>query len=58
MCERCAVSLRPDAAAFLCSYECTFCPDRTGAMAADRPDRGGGPVRRPRRATADRPDGS
>ncbi|WP_407914409.1 DUF1272 domain-containing protein [Kitasatospora sp. NE20-6] len=58
ICERCAVSLRPDAAAFLCSYECTFCPDCTGAMAATCPNCGGELVRRPRRATADRPDGS
>jgi uncharacterized protein len=31
-CERCSASLAPDGAAFICSYECTFCPDCASDM--------------------------
>lgn len=50
-CETCAAPLALDAVAFICSYECTFCP----ACAAGRhggacPNCGGELVARPRRA--------
>ncbi|MFC9329895.1 DUF1272 domain-containing protein [Kitasatospora sp. NPDC057015] len=50
-CERCEVSLTPGGAAFLCSYECTSCPECTEAMAGTCPDCGGELVARPRRTT-------
>ncbi|KJK57259.1 DUF1272 domain-containing protein [Saccharothrix sp. ST-888] len=53
ICERCEVSLTSQAAAFICSFECTFCPDCTEAMSAGCPNCGGELVARPRRA-ADR----
>ncbi|MEU4596165.1 DUF1272 domain-containing protein [Nocardia sp. NPDC023988] len=49
-CETCAAPLRDDAEAFICSYECTYCP----ACTADHgvcPNCAGELVRRPRRAT-------
>ncbi|MCA1707313.1 MAG: DUF1272 domain-containing protein [Actinobacteria bacterium] len=39
-CERCHDQLAPDASAFICSYECTFCPNCAGEL-----------VPRPRRVT-------
>ncbi|GAA0698105.1 DUF1272 domain-containing protein [Kitasatospora atroaurantiaca] len=51
ICERCEVSLTPEAPAFICSYECTFCPDCTSAMTATCPNCGGELVARPRRTT-------
>ncbi|MFE5587677.1 DUF1272 domain-containing protein [Kitasatospora sp. NPDC056531] len=48
-CERCAVSLTADGPASICSYECTFCPDCTEAMAANCPNCSGELVARPRR---------
>jgi hypothetical protein len=48
-CERCNEPLAPDGAAFICSYECTFCPGCTGAMDAVCPNCGGELVPRPRR---------
>ncbi|MEU8926763.1 DUF1272 domain-containing protein [Kitasatospora sp. NPDC048545] len=51
-CERCAVSLTGDGAASICSYECTFCPDCTRAMAGACPNCGGELVDRPRRKAA------
>ncbi|MGW6916789.1 DUF1272 domain-containing protein [Kitasatospora sp. NPDC054939] len=48
-CERCEVSLTPDGAASLCSYECTFCPACTEEMAGTCPNCGGELVPRPRR---------
>ncbi|MEV4612163.1 DUF1272 domain-containing protein [Kitasatospora sp. NPDC049258] len=52
ICERCEVSLKADAPAFICSYECTFCPECTAAMAATCPNCGGELLTRPRRVTA------
>ena len=48
-CERCGVGLAPDGDAFICSYECTFCP--ACAEEAERvcPNCGGELVARPRR---------
>lgn len=51
-CEKCSRSLGHAGAAFICSYECTFCPACTDAMAAVCPNCGGELVARPRRRTA------
>jgi uncharacterized protein len=48
-CERCAGFLGLHTAAFICTYECTFCPTCTEAMQAICPNCGGELVRRPRR---------
>ncbi|AUY49282.1 DUF1272 domain-containing protein [Streptomyces sp. CB01881] len=50
-CERCEVSLAVDGPAFICSFECSFCADCTGAMAATCPNCSGELVPRPRRKT-------
>jgi hypothetical protein len=49
-CERCDAALAADAAAVICSYECTFCPGCSEAMAARCPNCGGELVARPRRS--------
>ena len=41
-----------DGAAFICSYECTFCGDCSADMDHVCPNCGGELVRRPRRETA------
>jgi hypothetical protein len=51
-CERCDASLPMDAAARICSYECTFCPGCADQMAGRCPNCGGELVPRPRRANA------
>jgi len=51
-CERCEAALPHDAEAFICSYECTFCPACAAAMAAICPNCGGELVRRPVRPAA------
>jgi hypothetical protein len=49
-CERCAWPLTPDAdAAYICSYECTFCATCANALNGVCPNCGGELVRRPRR---------
>jgi uncharacterized protein len=48
-CERCGKATAADGAAFICSYECTFCPGCTQAMNAVCPNCGGELVPRPRR---------
>jgi hypothetical protein len=50
-CERCQAALAHDAAALICSYECTFCPACGKAMAATCPNCGGELVTRPRRTS-------
>lgn len=51
ICEKCeTVTLAQDAEAFICSYECTFCPACSAAMAGICPNCGGELVNRPRRA--------
>lgn len=50
-CEKCGAGLAHDGAAFICSYECTFCPDCTAAMERRCPNCGGELVARPRRDT-------
>lgn len=48
-CERCDVLLGPDSHAFICSYECTFCPTCSNAMQERCPNCGGELLQRPRR---------
>ena len=48
-CEKCQAPLAPDAEAYVCSYECTFCPACTAVMAGICPNCGGELLRRPRR---------
>ncbi len=50
-CEKCLVSLPADDLAFICSYECTFCPPCTVGMGQTCPNCGGELVRRPRRVS-------
>ena len=47
-CERCGRAVTREAEAFICIYECTFCPDCTTQMSAACPNCGGELVRRPR----------
>ena len=51
-CEKCERVLGLDAEAFVCSYECTFCPDCTSAMSAVCPNCRGELLKRPKRAKA------
>ena len=49
-CERCHAVLRPDAEAFICSNECTFCgPCTFGDLGQLCPNCGGELARRPKR---------
>ena len=48
-CEKCAAPLGWDAGAFICSFECTFCPDCSTEMSQLCPNCGGELVARPRR---------
>jgi len=48
-CERCDAALPADGEAFVCSYECTFCPRCAESMASVCPNCRGELVRRPRR---------
>jgi uncharacterized protein len=48
LCERCDAKLRPADVAYICSYECTFCPTCAAAL-AKCPNCGGELVERPRR---------
>ncbi len=49
VCEKCETSLPHGAKAYICSYECTFCPECAGAMNNICPNCGGELLRRPRR---------
>jgi uncharacterized protein len=51
-CERCGAALEHGSAAFICSYECTFCPSCASELDGGCPNCGGELVRRPRRNTA------
>jgi hypothetical protein len=48
-CEKCGGVLAERDVAYICAYECTFCPACAEAMAAICPNCGGELVRRPRR---------
>ncbi|MEP6822684.1 MAG: DUF1272 domain-containing protein [Chthoniobacterales bacterium] len=47
-CEKCGSKLEPHDPAYVCTFECTFCPDCTGKMESICPNCGGELVRRPR----------
>lgn len=49
-CEKCGTALVFDAAAMICSYECTFCPDCAAGAGNTCPNCGGELRARPRRA--------
>jgi uncharacterized protein len=49
-CERCQAALGHAGDARICSFECTFCPACSTAMAGVCPNCGGELVARPRRA--------
>ncbi|EGM76727.1 hypothetical protein Rhein_3194 [Rheinheimera sp. A13L] len=46
-CECCDTNLAPADEAYICSFECTFCPVCTNKMAGICPNCGGELVRRP-----------
>jgi hypothetical protein len=49
-CELCATGLDYSAEAYICSYECTYCPDCNAGLDSC-PNCGGETVLRPRRGT-------
>ncbi|HLK44113.1 MAG TPA: DUF1272 domain-containing protein [Thermoleophilia bacterium] len=52
-CERCQAPLPADGPAYICSYECTFCPSCTeGQLRRTCPNCSGELVARPRRVSA------
>jgi hypothetical protein len=51
-CEKCQATLGAGDDAFICSYECTFCPSRATRMSQRCPNCAGELVRRPRRSAA------
>ena len=51
-CEGCGCFLNPDSEAYVCSYECTFCPACFSRKQKSCPHCGGELVRRPRRQTS------
>ena len=53
-CQQCGVVLATSREAYICSHECTFCPDCTDGFDDACPNCGGELVRRPRRAADDR----
>ncbi len=50
-CERCEAELPASGEAFICSYECTFCPSCARELELVCPNCVGELVRRPRRVT-------
>jgi hypothetical protein len=48
-CEKCELALNGRAEAYICSFECTFCPPCTDAMQSRCPNCGGELLRRPKR---------
>lgn len=48
-CEKCSSTLTPTSEAYICTYECTFCPDCTTTMQHICPNCGGELVRRPKK---------
>ena len=47
-CERCHAQLEPQGAAYICSFECTFCQECVQALHGTCPNCGGKLVRRPK----------
>ena len=54
-CERCEAALVFEGAAFICSFECTFCPACAQAMQGTCPNCGGELLPRPRRRARQAP---
>jgi len=52
VCERCGAALTHDAAACICSFECTFCPACARQFGGACPNCGGELLTRPRRGVA------
>jgi hypothetical protein len=50
-CERCQSQLNPQGDAYICSFECTFCPTCAKAFEGTCPNCGGELVQRPRQKT-------
>jgi hypothetical protein len=50
-CEKCSAALSPTGAAFICTFECTFCEACTAQMKNVCPNCSGELVRRPRKKT-------
>ncbi|MEW2071872.1 DUF1272 domain-containing protein [Streptomyces sp. NPDC007346] len=50
-CMKCTSPLGPAAEAYICSYECTWCPSCRAGFTDGCPNCGGEVVRRPRRTT-------
>ncbi len=60
-CERCQSQLNPQGDAYICSFECTYCPTCAKALDGACPNCGGEIVRRPRQKatpTIERPNAS
>ncbi|HXF49089.1 MAG TPA: DUF1272 domain-containing protein [Verrucomicrobiae bacterium] len=51
-CEKCKGVLKNDGEAFICSYECTFCPSCAKQMNYDCPNCSGELLLRPKRKPA------
>ena len=51
-CESCKAKLQSAEIAFICSYECTFCPDCTESLDHICPNCDGELIRRPKRTKA------
>ena len=49
ICEQCDGALAMSAEAYICSFECTFCPACASSMQARCPNCAGELLRRPRR---------
>jgi two-component system, LytTR family, sensor kinase len=54
-CEKCTAALQSDGEAYICSFECTFCPACTAKLHNVCPNCGGELVPRPRRTTSVQP---
>lgn len=50
-CEKCGQEIPTEETAFICTYECTFCPECTETMQYTCPNCSGELVRRPRPAS-------
>ncbi|MEI5908934.1 DUF1272 domain-containing protein [Bacillus spongiae] len=48
-CEKCEEGLQHNSVAYICTHECTFCPDCTESMEFICPNCGGELVKRPRK---------
>ena len=49
ICERCGKALAADGQAYICSYECTFCPECRDTLEGKCPNCAGELLRRPKR---------